>query len=98
MALTREGLPERTCIACRRKGPKEEFWRLVRRGDGRIELDLRGRLPGRGAYLCRRGECWRRGLKVKSVAHGLRCPVALEDVEGLFRDLLVLAPNRGSEE
>lgn len=100
MVLTKEGLPERTCIGCRRKGPKGEFWRLVRRRDGRVEVDPSGRLPGRGAYICRQVGCWRRGLKEKAVAHVLRCRVTREDVEGILQGLSRLVPSqdRGSGE
>jgi predicted RNA-binding protein YlxR (DUF448 family) len=32
---------------------------VVRTPDGRVLLDATGRLPGRGAYLCADGACWR---------------------------------------
>jgi predicted RNA-binding protein YlxR (DUF448 family) len=33
--------------------------RVVRTPDGRVVFDATGRLPGRGAYLCADGACWR---------------------------------------
>ena len=60
-------VPERSCISCRSKGPKSELIRIVRAADGGVEIDSRGRMAGRGAYLCRRRECWEAGLKRKRV-------------------------------
>ena len=54
-------VPQRTCVACRTVGGKRGLIRLVRRPDGTVVVDETGRLPGRGAYLCRKEECWRQG-------------------------------------
>ncbi|NDY43343.1 YlxR family protein [Dissulfurirhabdus thermomarina] len=51
--------PTRTCIACGRKAEKNRLIRLVAR-DGRVCLDTRGTLPGRGAYVCAGGGCLER--------------------------------------
>jgi len=56
-------VPQRTCVACRRTGDQRTFVRLVRAADGTVEVDERGRAPGRGAYLCREVACWERGAK-----------------------------------
>ncbi|MBB6097733.1 hypothetical protein HNR42_001150 [Deinobacterium chartae] len=50
-------VPERTCVACRRKRPQAELLRLRREGTGWV-LE-QGRRSGRGAYLCADSpECW----------------------------------------
>ncbi|MBZ9711859.1 YlxR family protein [Deinococcus multiflagellatus] len=50
-------VPERTCVACRRKRPQPEFVRLTR-VDGAWTV-CPGPRQGRGAYLCAdRPECW----------------------------------------
>jgi predicted RNA-binding protein YlxR (DUF448 family) len=43
--------PERTCILTRRKGSKDQFIRLALGPDGQIAPDVRGRAPGRGAWI-----------------------------------------------
>ena len=58
MMPIKQHVPERTCVACRRKRPKQELTRLVRTLEGNIEIDLLGRSKGRGAYLCKRRRCW----------------------------------------
>lgn len=65
-------VPERTCIACRRKRAKWELIRIVRTADGDVEIDPRGKKAGRGAYLCKARECWQTGLKKKKVERALR--------------------------
>ena len=43
-------VPERTCVACRRKRPQAEFVRVTRTAEGwRV---LPGVRTGRGAYIC----------------------------------------------
>lgn len=58
-AATRQRhVPQRTCVVCRSKRPKQELVRLVRASGGSIAPDPAGRAPGRGAYLCRASACW----------------------------------------
>jgi len=75
--------PQRTCHACRRSFPQGELLRFVRGPQGRAVLDLRGGLPGRGAYLCPRLACLRRGVKPKGVGGALGCGAPEESPEGL---------------
>ena len=44
-------LPQRTCVACRTARAKRELVRVVRSPAGELSVDLRGKAPGRGAYL-----------------------------------------------
>ncbi|MFH1530364.1 MAG: YlxR family protein [Pseudomonadota bacterium] len=59
---TTRHVPVRTCIGCRQKGPKATLLRIVV-SDGVPVVDERKRLPGRGAYLCRRERCFLRADK-----------------------------------
>jgi predicted RNA-binding protein YlxR (DUF448 family) len=68
-------VPERTCIACRQKRPKWELIRIVRTVTGGLEIDLRGKKTGRGAYLCKQQECWEIGLKKKKLAQALKSEI-----------------------
>jgi hypothetical protein len=49
--------PQRTCLGCRQVKDQGQLVRFVRSPDGGILVDLRGRLPGRGAYLCNDRNC-----------------------------------------
>ena len=60
-------IPMRQCLGCREMKPKAELVRIVRSPEGAVTLDLKGRAPGRGAYLCRSSECLKRALKSKAL-------------------------------
>ena len=44
-------IPVRTCVVTKEALPKQELLRIVRTPDGDIEVDLTGKLNGRGAYI-----------------------------------------------
>ena len=50
-------VPQRSCAVCREVHPKRELTRVVRAPDGAVRLDLTGRAPGRGTYVCAAPEC-----------------------------------------
>ena len=52
-------IPVRRCIGCNAQRPKRELVRVVRSPEGEISIDLRGKAPGRGAYLCPSAACKR---------------------------------------
>ena len=64
--------PTRTCLGCRRRRPKTEMVRLVRRADGRVEADRTA--AGRGAYVCATDECLERALRPARLTHAFRKP------------------------
>ncbi len=49
-------VPIRTCLGCGQKREKGELVRIVIK-DGGFVVDERGKLPGRGAYLCPQEGC-----------------------------------------
>jgi predicted RNA-binding protein YlxR (DUF448 family) len=75
-------LPQRTCIACRSTTGKRELIRIVR-GPERVEVDLTGKKPGRGAYLCRDAGCWDVALKKGRLDAALKTKLAPIDRERL---------------
>jgi predicted RNA-binding protein YlxR (DUF448 family) len=70
----RKHVPLRTCIACREVKAKRELVRVVRTADG-IVVDERGKVAGRGAYLCKARKCWREGLKGNRLEYVLHVSV-----------------------
>ena len=75
----RRHVPERTCVGCREVKPKRELVRLVCGPGGVVEVDLSGRRPGRGAYLCCAPECWQKGVNRGKLEHALRSRLSVED-------------------
>jgi uncharacterized protein len=49
--------PHRSCLVCRRSAPPVELLRFVRAPDGGVAFDVRGALPGRGAWVCATRAC-----------------------------------------
>ena len=77
-AVKRQHVPERTCIACRKVGVKRDLIRLVC-SSGLVELDLKGKKPGRGVYICPNPKCWDTGLKSNRIEFGLRTKITVEN-------------------
>ena len=67
-------VPMRTCIACKKVGPKKDFLRVVKGDDG-ISLDKTGRKNGRGAYVCNDENCIKKLKKGKLLSRTFSCAV-----------------------
>ena len=85
--------PQRTCIACRLVKEKKALIRIVRTENRVAEIDVFGKKPGRGAYLCSNRVCWELALKKNRLEHALRAK--LNDVS---RQTLVEYSHNLSEE
>ncbi|MDD2557657.1 MAG: DUF448 domain-containing protein [Desulfuromonadaceae bacterium] len=66
-------VPERSCIACRKKLPMEDLLRFVCSPDAELLVDYRHKLPGRGAYTCCSTACFERALEINAFARALKC-------------------------
>ena len=80
---TNKHIPLRTCVACREVKNKREMVRLVNSAKGGVQVDISGRQPGRGAYLCRVLKCWQNGLAGNYLEHTLRTKITQENREHL---------------
>jgi uncharacterized protein len=67
--------PIRSCVGCGRKGPQSELQRFVAE-EGRL-VPGEGR-PGRGAYTCRRLQCFERAAARRAFNRTLRQTVQVE--------------------
>ena len=56
-------IPERMCLGCRTVHPKKDMIRVVRSPENVYSVDVTGKSPGRGAYICRNEECFRHAEK-----------------------------------
>ena len=68
-------IPMRMCLGCGEMKPKKELIRAVKSPEGEISLDLTGRKPGRGAYLCRSEECLRLARKGRKLEKSFSCRI-----------------------
>jgi predicted RNA-binding protein YlxR (DUF448 family) len=58
-------IPQRMCIGCQEMKPKKELIRVVKNSEGTIKVDLTGKAPGRGAYICKNVQCLEKAIKGK---------------------------------
>ncbi len=68
----------RTCIACRKKRPKEEFIRIVADKDENNIIDYDQKINARGVYICNKHECIERILKMKDITKILKIKTTKE--------------------
>ena len=83
-------IPERSCIACRSKKEQRDLIRLVCSKTG-VEIDPKGKAPGRGAYLCSKLECWESGIGQNRLDHALRTKISGENRKSLIEYARALA-------
>lgn len=71
-------VPMRQCLGCKQLRPKKELIRVVRNSEGEVSIDLVGKKPGKGAYICRSVDCFRLARKSKSFERSLSCSIPSE--------------------
>ena len=82
--MAQKKIPSRQCIGCMTSRPKKE---LVRAPSGEISIDLVGKKPGRGAYLCPNPDCLTKAKKKKALERCFEQPVPAEVYEALAAQL-----------
>ena len=79
--------PERKCTGCGEKFKKLDLIRIVRTPEGKIEIDRIGKLAGRGAYICRDLECFKRSRKARRLETGLECSIPAEIYDAIEAEI-----------
>lgn len=80
-------IPLRQCMGCREHKPKRELIRVVRSPEGGISLDFRGKMPGRGAYVCPDPECLKKARKSRGLERALECTIPDEIYDKLVSEM-----------
>ena len=79
--MVKKKVPLRKCSGCGEMKPKRELIRVVKapepgeNGEAQLSLDLTGKKPGRGAYLCRNAECLKLAQKARRFEKAFSCRV-----------------------
>lgn len=76
-------IPLRMCTGCMEMKPKKELVRVVKNKDGEVSMDLTGKKPGRGAYVCRNLQCLEKAFKTKRLENNLEVKISQELYEKL---------------
>ena len=90
--------PERMCICCRRKGQKNEFFRITEQ-DGKYIFDKEMKVQARGFYVCKTNECIEKISKHKKYNIEIEQLVKmLEQVKNEKKNIIdILRPMKNSE-
>ena len=90
-------IPMRMCTGCGEMKPKKELVRVVRAPERtdengnplppEISLDLTGKKPGRGAYLCRNPECLRLARKARRLERAFSCQIPNEVYDRMEQEI-----------
>ncbi len=80
-------VPLRKCTGCGEMKPKRELVRVVKSPEGEISLDTTGRKPGRGAYVCRNGDCLRAARKARRLERAFSCQIPAEVYDRMEEEL-----------
>lgn len=86
--MKRRKVPLRMCIGCRGMKPKQELIRVVKSSGGNIDIDLNGKTPGRGAYICHDLQCFERIKKHNLLEHTFNQKID-ESIYEHINDLLI---------
>lgn len=68
-------VPMRQCVGCGEMKDKRSMLRVVKTPDDQIVLDSNGKQNGRGAYVCRNVECFRRAIRNKGLERSLKTTI-----------------------
>lgn len=80
-------IPMRKCLGCMQSFPKNELIRVVRTPEGEICIDLKGKMSGRGAYICRSEACLKKAIKAKRLQNNLDSQISEEIQAELLKEL-----------
>ena len=81
--------PIRRCTGCGEHFPKPTLIRVVRTPEGEIGLDEIGKKSGRGAYVCKRLDCFKKARKARRFESALECIIPEEVYERLTEEITV---------
>jgi len=80
-------IPQRQCVGCREMKDKRALIRVVRPPEGEISLDFRGRMPGRGAYLCPDAACLKKARKARALERAFSAAIPPEVYDALEEEM-----------
>ncbi len=80
-------VPLRMCLGCSEMKPKKELVRVVKTKEGEVSLDLTGKKPGRGAYICRDIQCFEKARKSRRLEKAFSCRIEDDVYNGMESEL-----------
>ncbi|MGJ0846754.1 RNase P modulator RnpM [Tissierella praeacuta] len=83
IVLKKKKIPLRKCIACGEGKPKKELIRVVKSNENEVNIDVTGKMNGRGAYICSNLECLELAQKGKKFSRALEVEITTNIYEEL---------------
>lgn len=80
-------VPLRMCLGCNEMKAKKELIRVVKSPEGIVSLDMVGKKPGRGAYICKDLSCFEKAYKSKRLSRNLETEIG-EDIYLSLRETI----------
>jgi len=80
-------IPQRMCTGCMEMKPKKELIRVVKNKEGEVSIDLTGKKPGRGAYVCNSSQCFEKAFKTKRLEKNLETKISEELYDSLKAEI-----------
>lgn len=81
-------IPQRMCTGCSQMKAKKELIRVVKNKDNEISIDLIGKKPGRGAYICKDINCLKEAVKTKRLEKNLEVKIGEDVYDRLKEEIL----------
>jgi predicted RNA-binding protein YlxR (DUF448 family) len=81
-------MPMRRCTGCGEHFPKKTLIRVLRTPEGEITLDFNGKKSGRGAYLCKNADCFKKARRAKRLESSLEVKIPDEIYERLEAEIV----------
>lgn len=79
-------IPLRQCIGCGEMKGKKEMIRILKTAENDICLDATGKKNGRGAYVCRSGECLQKARRNKGLERSFKMSIPNEVYDALEKE------------
>ncbi len=73
--IKQKKLPLRKCIGCNEMKDKKQLVRIVRSNTGEFNVDLTGKMSGRGAYICKSQKCFDAAVKAKKLEKAFKAQI-----------------------
>ena len=85
--MANKKIPMRKCVGCQEMKEKKSLIRVVKTAEGDIILDDTGKKNGRGAYICKSLEFFKKAKKTKALERSLGVSVSEQVYEELEKEM-----------
>ena len=86
MAVVKK-IPQRQCVGCGENKDKKDMIRIIKTNDNQIFPDDTGKKNGRGAYICKTGECLAKAIKTKGIERSLKTTIPQDVYDVLLKEM-----------